>query len=54
MKLFNTVHRQFCLAMFCSDFTLMYLMKCPKRGLLRLFERTILEIARLTAHILHM
>jgi hypothetical protein len=29
-------------------------MKCPKRGLLRLFERGILEMARMSAHTEHM
>jgi hypothetical protein len=54
MKLFNTVLRQFCLIRLCWDFTLIYLMKCPKRGLLRLFERDILEMVRMSAHKLHM
>ena len=54
MKLLNTVHKQFCLITFCSDLTSVYLMKCPKRGLLRLFERAVVAVARMSAHTVHM
>jgi hypothetical protein len=54
MKELYTVHSKLCLITFCSDLMSVYLMICPKRGLLKLFERAVVEISRMSAHSVYM